>query len=570
MIEEAVLDNDISRTKLTLHAILIFIFSMLLFLTSNYCHEFIVMEPRWALFVKYMYKDGITFYPTLFGKAYPDYPGLFTILSYWLSLGLGTINTFTITFPTSVAAAFTVMFTYLIGAKHSVRMGIYSSLLLLATVHFYQCARQANPDMFVAVFTIIAFYFAYNSIEKPKSKTYLWIFPICLFFGFFFRGPIGLIIPASVICLCFLLAGRFKSFIILVIVSIVLLIVFEGINCFAAYLIGGTEFLKSTLNAQVFGRMGSDKPIIYYFLGGLGGYSLAYPFAVLALIFYWYKALSRKAKNSGFKIFKYLVLWWVVIFAGMSIPGDKHLRYVLAAVPAVSLMAAYFFNEDYVKNKIHKLILNFFNLLFLYLPLIMLVLLWIGYIVTLFIKNLPIEYPILLPSILLIVFSICVYSIIYFGKLKFSQMTRLFVLVISLFILEISVLQPIILQTETSMKFINTVQKLTDNDKRPIIFYRLGPDGDNMDYIANSNNSNFVVEVADKPEQLEKYKRPYIILAKQKYFNRFPQDFKDQFKTLAEGKVGHTGALAMEFINAKGASGSVDAGLRPEKKEAIK
>ena len=136
-------------------------------------------------------------------------------------------------------------------------------------------------------------------------------------------------------------------------------------------------------------------------------------------------------------------------------------------------------------------------------------------------------------------------------------MTRLFVLVISLFILEISVLQPIILQTETSMKFINTVQKLTDNDKRPIVFYRLGPDGDNLDYLSNSNNSNFVVEVADKPEQLEKYKRPYIILAKEKYFNRFPQDFKDQFKTLAEGKVGHTGALAMEFINAKGAKDAI-------------
>ena len=177
-------EPKLSRKTVTLHCILLFIFSMLLFLTFNYDIEIIKIDARWALFVRYMFIDGINYFPTIFNHPYPDYPVVFTLLSYWIASVIHTVNMFAITLPTSIMAAITVVFTYLIGLFHSRKQALYAVIILLFSVKFFECARTPNPDFFVAAVTTIAFYFTYRSILN-RSKTFLWIVPICFIIVFY-------------------------------------------------------------------------------------------------------------------------------------------------------------------------------------------------------------------------------------------------------------------------------------------------------------------------------------------------------------------------------------------------
>jgi 4-amino-4-deoxy-L-arabinose transferase-like glycosyltransferase len=535
--------SKLSRKTITLHCILLFIFSMLLFLTFNYDIEIIKIDVRWALFVRYMFIDGINYFPTLFNHPYPDYPVIFTLLSYWIASFLHTINMFAITFPTSIMAAVTVVFTYLIGLFHSRKQALYAVLILLFSVKFFECARTPNPDFFVAAFTTIAFYFTYKSILN-KSKTYLWIVPICFIIGFSFRGPIGLVIPAGVVCLTFLFSKRIKSFFVMGISAAVLLIIGVLGTYFMAYLQAGPEFAKVVTFSQSLGRFGDTDPIYYYFLASFGSYAISYPVAILTIIFLYKKFIGKYEINNEFHMLKYLFIWFIVIFIGLSIPGSKQDRYLLSSIPALALIASFFFNAKYITNRIHQLIVNFLNFLLFYMTIILFVALWIGYAVV-SIAKIKIDYPILIPGVSLIVLSILAYTIVGVLKLRSNQLMKLLIGMLSFFILSVTFLQPLNLQHESSIKFVNAVQKIRTSN-RPIVFFRLGPDGDDLKYLVNIKKM-FVPICLNTPKNIAKYKKPYILIIKSSKFTQIPKDIRDRIKILIKGKLGHVDCVAAEL-----------------------
>ena len=98
------------------------------------------------------------------------------------------------------------------------------------------------------------------------------------------------------------------------------------------------------MTMQVLGRMtpSDTESIAFYWRNVWGDYALSFPFAFLVTLAYLPR-LCRPTHNKRILLIRYLVIWTLIILIGMSIPGGKKTRYILAISPAISLVAAYLF-----------------------------------------------------------------------------------------------------------------------------------------------------------------------------------------------------------------------------------
>ena len=178
--------------------LLVFLLGLTLFCTVDFTREFVQYKCRFGLFAREMMRYGVSSYPTVYGKPYPDYTAVQTILIWLVSRVFGKVTFFTSVFPTAMAAALTLCIIYLIGATHSRRLGVCAVLFELGTFIFFATARTPSLDHFVTTVTALCFYIVYSS-DIYDARKRLPLLPLVLAAGFAFRGPIGLIVPASVV-----------------------------------------------------------------------------------------------------------------------------------------------------------------------------------------------------------------------------------------------------------------------------------------------------------------------------------------------------------------------------------
>jgi len=106
--------------------------------------------------------------------------------------------------PSALAASMTMVLCYLIGSLHDKRWGWFAVGFLLFIVEFVSEARTISPDQFVTLVTAGCFYLAYSRQLQQQKLPLAWLL-LLLAFGFAVRGPIGLIIPTSVLCVLYCL-----------------------------------------------------------------------------------------------------------------------------------------------------------------------------------------------------------------------------------------------------------------------------------------------------------------------------------------------------------------------------
>src|SRR5262249_51950287 len=113
-----------------------------------------------------------------------------------------------------------------------------------------------------------------------------------------------------------------------------------------AHHMGGYELVNSVWQAQIYGRVneeGGHHNFYYYLLNGLVNYAPSFPLALLVM-FGLRKHLKQMDAEHSF--LRSLAGWFLVILIGLSIPMDKHARYIVALTPAAALLAAYpFINQ---------------------------------------------------------------------------------------------------------------------------------------------------------------------------------------------------------------------------------
>jgi 4-amino-4-deoxy-L-arabinose transferase-like glycosyltransferase len=307
--------------------------------------------------------------------------------------------------------------------------------------------------------------------------------------SFVFRGPIGLVMPAGVVCSYYLLDRQWKKLILFGIGALCVLAVCTGLLFLMAYHSGGETFLQDVIRMQVAGRIdNSYQPIYFYFTNSLGNYAISYPLALLVILSVAKdlpmaqlsvrevprrdpssKKNALRTPRDDISLLLKLLGWTLIILIGMSIPGDKKARYILPMVPAIALIAAYPFAQKMRKT---------------------------GDIIILFIVTLALDAA------------------------------------------YIKVVEPYFLTYDKSAAFVTTIETMRAKADAKIVFYKERPDGTPIKYQVYNQQHDIPVFI-DTEQQLLNYKQPAYFITSEDYFSQLSPKTLSHFSIIARDKVGH-------------------------------
>lgn len=532
-----------NNMKIRLEAVLVFAIGLFLFSYGLFNHdEFVQFETRFALFAQEMLRHGISFFPTTYGLPYPDYPATQTILIYALSVLFngGKLSIITAVLPSAVAAAGILALTYSLAAMHSRVWGVAAILFTLASYEFFAAARSVTLDPFVALATILAFYGAYTARHLSAPKRY-WLVPIALVFGFIFRGPIGLIVPAGVTFVYYVLETDWVRLKHLIIVAGSLLVAGMLLLLLAAWHQGGVSFVKQVLALQIGDRFNTQPSYpFYYFINALASYAIAFPIACAVGISLSVRLLQREL-TPELRLVRHAIAWTTIVLLGFSIPTVRKIRYILPMMPAVAIIAGALFVSAFEQKRLLVLRRGIIQVCYV-LPFICLPMIPAALIVAQM-KSLVLHTHALFALSLLISAAVAVVLLNY--KVRQQPQRDLSLLACGVFViivLIIFVVEPLTISLDRAQLFVTQVmQKRKINE--PIIFYQIGPDAEDIKFMTAYGEALQPL-FAKAPAQIVNYNAPAIIIAKQVDFDNLPVEVKKQTVKLVEGKIGHRDCIA--------------------------
>jgi 4-amino-4-deoxy-L-arabinose transferase-like glycosyltransferase len=513
-------------------SLLIFASGVIVF-TIGLSPEFVGFQNRFALFAQEMLRYGPTYFPTTYRTAYPDYPATSTFLIYILSLLFHKVTVLSAVLPTAIASALILVLIYRIGATQSRKWGIYGVLFALFTQEFLAESRSICLDQYTSLVTALCFYLAYSASLFGRQKR-LWLIPLLFVVGFGFRGPIGLVIPAAVTFGFYLWEKQYKKCVIFGVVALSLFGLCLAVMLAAAYHQGGNDLVERVVQAQAGGRLGyRAKNYFYYLLKGFTAYAVAFPLAVIAVGASWKKIFKWQTLND--RLPGHLVLWTVIILLGMSIPGAKKTRYILPVVPALSLLASYMFvrmeSEGFVARA-KDVFLSICRML----P--------FAAIVATVALCIPNGYFTAVPAfsgLVTLILLIGLAAVRWYGKSKAYLRDNLAAVpaaALCFVVFNVGVIGPLTYLHERTKPFIEKVETLLASQPGMIAFYRIGPDGEDIKFVANASVPLTPVFIDDAEALLRQPSRAYFI-ARQKDFDRLPEEIVQKVQTLLYGKIGH-------------------------------
>jgi 4-amino-4-deoxy-L-arabinose transferase-like glycosyltransferase len=516
----------------TRDSLLIFLIGVIVF-TIGLGPEFLGLDARFGMFVQEMLRNGPTFFPTTYDQPYPDYPATSTFLSYLASVPFGKVTTFSAILPTAVVSALILVVIYRIGAMHSRQWGLFAVLLALFTKEFFSLSRSISIDQYTTLVTVLCFYLMYSAQVYGRQKR-LWFIPAFFAAGFAFRGPIGLVIPAAVVCAYYLYNRDLRKFLLMAAAAgILFLVCFKGLLLAAAYQ-GGTAFAERVWIMQMAGRVQdvSKHSYAYYWVDSFAKYALAYPFAVIVVIAMFKKIFKRE--NANYRLLACLVVWILVVLIGMSIPSTKKIRYVLPMIPAAALAASYMFIEPLEKgilSGVREIFLKFCC--------------WFpagAGIAALAIWALDKQYPALRDAHYLIVLFLMVAlaTAAHFLNTKLKEKSaRALALtavgVLTFIFVVVGIEEPISYSRDRTGPFVRQVEELRSQQPGEIVFYKISADGAAIKFMVNLDKP-LKPQFIKTSDALLSFKIPAYFIAAKKDFDSLPQE---RVKLLADGKISH-------------------------------
>ena len=521
------------KFKKSFDIILFFLVSCFLFTWGLSFQEITGFDSRFYLFVQEMLSDGLSWFPRTYHSFYPDYPATSTVIIYLLSNLSGALNKWVAVLPTAVLAALTIVMTYLIASLQSKRWGVCAIFLMLLTIGFIRSARSISLDMYPTFITTVCFYLLASADKFNRLRRVIWIYPL-LILGFIFRGPIGLVIPAGVVCSYYLLSKRYSRMFMHGILALLLLCICTACLLMLAYYVDGYEFMQSVWKMEVMGRM--DNPFLpryFYFVNSFSNYVFVYPLACLVLLGFIFQNKVFHKEN----LFVWLLIgWMLVILMGMSIPDDKKTRYVLPMIPAASLIAAYLFIAPQTKRYFYWL-RKIGTLFFFILPSI----LFFGVLLVSFYLSQHAMHVHIHEKLILIVCCILqIISIFSFFRLRqeIKEMMILGIAALGFTMTNMVVVEPIQQYLDRGRDFVMEIEAQRIRDKARLVFYREQPDGFPIKYLINMPHADQPLFVSDE-KNLASIAGPAYFITSESYFQTLPLSFMNQFQVIANNSLGH-------------------------------
>lgn len=516
--------------------IVLFFCGLLLFTWGLQSQEVIGFDSRFYLFAMEMLQNGGSWFPTTYQQPYPDYSAAATSIISALALIFGGLNKLIAVLPTAILATLTLCVTYAIGVLHSKRWGWYAVCFMLLTCTFLKSARSISLDMYPTFITTACFYLVYSADLSHQPKRVWWVYPLLLL-SFIFRGPIGLVIPAGVVCTYYLLERRPKQCMLFGSLAFTLLIIGTSMLSALAYAVGGAAFMQDVLRMQVWGRIGNVfLPRYFYFTSSIGDYALSYPLAWLVLGGMFYYLLIKRKPTAQIKLLMQLCGWMLVILLGMSIPGDKKIRYILPMLPAVALIAAYpLAMESQLSyfRYLRTVLQGFFFLLPLLMLLVVLSVFSYGYDYD---WNSAIHYATIFSVLMVLQGLSCWVTLYYRNNVRDAGIV--FIATGCFVYTMLAVVEPLELYLDRTRDFVTRIEVQRLQQQANLVFYKEHPDGLPIKYLVNMKRSEQPVFIHTLNELIA-FSRPAFFVTSTAYFAELPKTVVNHFRVIDKSDVGH-------------------------------
>jgi len=521
------------KSSLRLVPWLIF-FGALFVFTTRMRSEFLMIDARFALFVHEMKETGVVFWPTLYGKAYPDYTGFSTFLSLLAAELTGKVDYFSLILPSAVAGALLVAMTWQTGVRlFNKAIAAAAVLLMFCSFEFVGICRIASVDLYPALATLCAFYVTVVGIREKHDRRVYWTL-FLLAAGYASRGPIGLVVPAAVVCAALLVERKYALMISFALCAGILLAALTAVWGFVLFRFGSEELLRETFFMQVTHRMSKGKPPWYYFTNAAGSFALTYPVALGVIILYAAVFRKKLLMPGPLRTFADCAAYLLVVVLGFSIPGTKHLRYVTPMIPAAALLAAHLIWNPHRIALLRKTRKLFFLLAavcpWLAVPV------FLGAQVVLMhpavMKKIGavIRLPLLPGTIILVLLCLLVVFSKRFGR--YRRLALLAAVAGLVTFARIMIIEPVEAWTLSSREFTLRCEKIRGD--QPISFFALGPDGDENKYMINIRRSRAFVPRYVNDDDLDELPPDSLVVARMDKWKRGA----GEWTILARGRIG--------------------------------
>ncbi len=296
-------------------------------------------EPREGLVVWDIWNAGNWILPLRGGVDIPSKPPMFHWLAALAALASGSLNEFTLRFPSALLGAAGVLLVYLTGAALWGRVaGLVSAIVLATSFEWWRAATTARVDMTLTFFMLASFLCFYYLYQSRGGLLKSLLMAALLGLATLAKGPVGAILPCLA-GLAFLACKRDFAFLKKIHLPIAVPV---GIAVAATWYVlalwkGGEQFFSRQIVHEILltplGGAGHNQPFYYYLpklVAGLAPWSLFLP----SLAIFLYQQRRRLDEEK----LLYPLIWFAAVFVAASLSIGKRPVYILPLYPAVALL----------------------------------------------------------------------------------------------------------------------------------------------------------------------------------------------------------------------------------------
>jgi 4-amino-4-deoxy-L-arabinose transferase-like glycosyltransferase len=267
------------------------------------------------------------------------------VFAFWM-IGLAYrffgVNEFSARFFSAVFGLGTCVFTFYIGRFfYDSRAGFLSGLILATGMLPLVIFRAAVTDAYLVFFITGSIYF-FLMAAYSENKGYYYFFYIMMGLGTLVKGPIGLVIPAGIIFIYLLFSGKLgilKEMRLSHGLGIITLVVLPWF--LRIYFLMGDKFISDFIIKHHLRRLSEP-------MEGHGGPFWLYIPVIILGFFPWSAFLIqsfKRIKRSGSDAFRFLLVWFGVVFMFFSFASTKLPHYILPLFPALAIALGMFWSQ---------------------------------------------------------------------------------------------------------------------------------------------------------------------------------------------------------------------------------
>ncbi|MGQ7869854.1 ArnT family glycosyltransferase [Sunxiuqinia sp. sy24] len=188
----------------------IFLFALVIYLSNLGASSiYILDEAKNSTCAAEMFERGDVIVPTFNQELRTDKPPLhyfFMMLSY----AIFGVNAFAARFFSAVFGALTILITFLFVRRfHSEKAALWSSFVLLSSIHLTIQFHLAVPDPYLIFFFTASIYAFYAAVKEKRFIDLLLLYA-SIGLGTLSKGPVAIGLPGLVFLLFLILSKRFK------------------------------------------------------------------------------------------------------------------------------------------------------------------------------------------------------------------------------------------------------------------------------------------------------------------------------------------------------------------------